>query len=316
MTKSVSIRCRQHDYTFKQSPSNHITHRQGCPICGKIKNAESRAHDFQDFLNRAQKLHGDHYSYEKTRLIPYTRGHSTKVVVTCRIHKKDIWMYAQAHLHGKGGCWDCHKTRLREQRSFTNEQFIQQCHSRFGFTSFDYSLITYINNSIHVQIICLKKDSNGITHGSYWIRPSYHLRSENGGCRQCTQIGYSKSQIEYLEFMSSYLGTPIQHALNGGEFRIPQTLYRADGFTYPNKIFEFHGDFYHGNPNRYDPNDVNPVCKQTFGDLYLKTLRKEKALKELGYDLHVMWESTWNEAKNIVQQIQKNFRKYRATLTK
>lgn len=315
MTIPLSIYCRQHEYTFKQSPSNHITHKQGCPICGKIKRAESRAHDFQDFLDRAQQLHGDHYSYDKTRLIPYTRGHSTKIVVTCRIHERDIWMYAQAHLHGKGGCWDCHKTRLREQRAFTNEQFIERCHSTFGRTNFDYSLVKYINNSVHVEVICLKKDSKGILHGRYWVCPSYHLQSDNGGCRKCTQIGYSKAQIEYLEFMSSYLGTPIQHALNGGEFRISKTSYRVDGFVYPDKIFEFHGDFYHGNPDRYDPNDFNPVCKQTFGDLYIKTLRKEKELRELGYDLHIIWESTWNGAKHLITQIQRNFRKYRANLT-
>ncbi len=97
---------------------------------------------------------------------------------------------------------------------------------------------------------------------------------------------------------------------NGGEYKIPNTNFKADGYCKKtNTIFEFHGDFWHGNPNKYNPNEINKVTKCTFGELYKKTLVKEKKIKKLGYNIVKMWESDWIKLIKVVRILQKKFRK-------
>jgi len=69
-----------------------------------------------------------------------------------------------------------------------------------------------------------------------------------------------------------------------------------------------HGDFWHGNPKIYLEKDKNDVCNKTMGYLYKKTLEREQKIKELGYNLEVMWESDWNQINKNISILQKKFR--------
>ena len=101
----------------------------------------------------------------------------------------------------------------------------------------------------------------------------------------------------------------IQHAINGIEYTILKTNYKADGYCKEtNTIYEFHGDFWHGNPKKYRSDDINKITKCTFGILYEKTMQKEKTIKELGYNLVVMWESDWNKINKSIRCLQRKFR--------
>jgi hypothetical protein len=122
---------------------------------------------------------------------------------------------------------------------------------------------------------------------------------------------YSTGQIEWLNYLS--IETPdIRHILNdtNGEFSIPNTKYHADGFSKIKFIiYEYLGDFWHGNPKTYNEDDINRVTKTTFGELYQKTLKKQMDCEELGYVYIYIWESEWIRAKLAVIQLQRNFRK-------
>ena len=65
--------------------------------------------------------------------------------------------------------------------------------------------------------------------GDFLQRPGNHIRSGQG-CPKCSNIGYSKPQIKWLNFISKYYNINIRHAENDGEYLIPETKYRADGF--------------------------------------------------------------------------------------
>lgn len=107
------------------------------------------------------------------------------------------------------------------------------------------------------------------------------------------------------------LSKSIQHAENGGEYCIPETKYRADGYCKEtNTIYEFHGDYWHGNPKLFDKDKMNMVSKKTFGELYQRTLEKEEIIKKLGYNLVVMWERDWINLNRSVRKLQRLFRKY------
>ena len=82
-----------------------------------------------------------------------------------------------------------------------------------------------------------------------------------------------------------------------------------DGFSEKaNIIIEFHGDMWHGNPKIYNKGDINPVSKKTYGELYNKTIERENNLKDLGFNLIVIWESEWKRGINAIKTLQKSFR--------
>jgi len=119
-------------------------------------------------------------------------------------------------------------------------------------------------------------------------------------------------QINWLNLLQKLNNINIMHMENGGEYKIPDTNFKADGYCQEtNTIYEFNGDFWHGNPKRYDLNEINNVTKCTFGELYQKTLNKEKIIKEMGFNLIVIWESDWIKIIKCLKILQKKFRNYK-----
>lgn len=57
-----------------------------------------------------------------------------------------------------------------------------------------------------------------------------------------------------------------------------------------NTIYEFDGDFIHGNPKYYNPEDTNGLTGKTFGELYEATLKKRETILKAGYNLVHIWE--------------------------
>lgn len=133
-----------------------------------------------------------------------------------------------------------------------------------------------------------------VNHTHRWQTQVCHRTSKNqNGCPHCTiSRGYSKLQIAWLDKIMLEENIKIQYALTPeGEFKIPK-IGSVDGYCHETfTVYEFHGDFWHGNPLRYDPNDINPVCKTPFKELYRKTIKREDKIRMLGYRLIVQWET-------------------------
>jgi len=70
----------------------------------------------------------------------------------------------------------------------------------------------------------------------------------------------------------------------------------VDGYDpITNTIYEFDGDFWHGNPEVYDLNAINPKNKKTFGELYNVTMEKKSILKNAGYNIISVWEKDFDK---------------------
>ena len=114
---------------------------------------------------------------------------------------------------------------------------------------------------------------------------------------------YSQKSIDWLKSIEKNQKITIQNAERGGELRIPigESYIQADGWCeQTNTIFEFHGDYWHGNPEIYNPEEMNTKAKKTFGELYQKTIDREELIRGLGFNLVVMWESDYNLMQSIV----------------
>jgi hypothetical protein len=130
----------------------------------------------------------------------------------------------------------------------------------------------------------------------------------------------SNSCIEWLNYLSNILCIEIQHEDNKGEFKLrnPNNGYfwPVDGYhncslhncsgnlenpcRYNNNIWEFQGDYFHGNPLKYNKDD-------TFHGIYYltkhkKDLDKKHFYEEKGYTVNIKWESEWIEDKKIMKK--------------
>lgn len=137
-------------------------------------------------------------------------------------------------------------------------------------------------------------------------------RTKKENCCRICNIGnnYSKISMQWLKYLE--VNHTIQHAENGGEFCIHETKYKADGYCLEtNTIFEFHGASWHGSPKLFKMEDINPITKTTYGELYEKTLMKQQKIRELGYNYVEIWDNEWKDGIKALKKIQRKWKKYK-----
>jgi hypothetical protein len=288
---NIIIICKEHG-EFQQIPSNHLNGND-CPKCAINK----RTSTTEEFIEKAKEIHGDKYNYQKVHYI----NHKTNIIIICKEHG-EFQQTPNSHLNGSG-CLECGIIRRANIKTSTTEKFIEKAKNIHG-DNYDYQKVDYINSKTNVTIICIK-------HSEFQQRPSSHLRG--AGCPKCSYHRYySNKQLKILNLLSSYYNINIQHAENEGEYTISNSKYKADGYCKEtNTIYEYHGNYWHGNPKIYNEYDINEVTGKTYGELYNNTIKKEKFIKEQGYNLVVIWERDFDNLINIVKNIQKKWRNYK-----
>ena len=293
--EDVIITCKIHgDYI--QKPVNHF--RSGCSECGKIKNSEYFRSTTEEFIEKSIKIHGDKYDYSQVEY----KTNMDKINIVCKMHG----VFSQTpcgHLGGKG-CKECGRKRTGLAKRDTLQTFIQKAKSIYG-DKYDYSKVDYINSNTDIIIICKE-------HGEFKKRPNNHISSLKQGCQKCQVVKqYSKMSIDWLKFCEKYYNIIIQHAENTGEYIIPNSRYKADGYCKEtNTIFEFHGSKWHGDPILYNKKS-KIFFGIDYGTLYENTIKKENFIKENGYNLIVMWESKWKKINKCIKILQKQYRRFK-----
>ena len=90
---------------------------------------------------------------------------------------------------------------------------------------------------------------------------------------------YSKSSIQYLEWVSRCEGVKIQYPLNEGEVKLPATRYKLDGYCHEtNTVYEFHGCVFHRCPRCFleeREETKHPLTRQSMSELYALTMKKK-----------------------------------------
>ena len=275
----VIITCRKCNCDFEQKPNSHLN-GTGCRLCA-IGDMSS---DTEKFIEKARLLHGDKYDYRK---VEYINSHS-HVTIICKYQDHGEFIESPGnHIYSKKICPKCRQLLL-------SAKFIRKAKKIHG-DKYNYEKVQYLNERTSIVITC-------IDHGDYIQKPKNHLLGK--GCSKC-HCNYSKGQIQWLDFVASFHSIRIQHAANDAEFLIPETRYRADGYcAETNTIYEYHGDYWHGNPKKFNKDEINKSSKKTFGELYEQTLKRENEIRTLGYNVVVMWESDWLRLNRCVRKLQ------------
>lgn len=264
----VIIICNKHG-KFEQRAQAHLMGSR-CKSCYD----ESRNLTLDEFLEKANKVHN--YKYEYKGYISLKK----KMTIICKKHG-EFKQVPGRHLSGNG-CRKCYT----ESNRLTQYDFLQKSIEVHGYL-YDYSKSEYINHSTKVCIICKK-------HGEFYQSPNNHICHKKG-CPKCS-INISKMEIDWLDSIGNDSIIRQYSILSESGKR-----YKVDGYDPSTKtIYEFYGDFWHGNINIYNKEDYNKVSNTKFIDLYNKTMEREDSLRKMGYNVISIWENDYkNNDKNI-----------------
>jgi len=262
----ILIICNIHG-KFYQLPYHHLR-GIGCPKCGKSKKLT-----IEEFILISNKKHNNKYNYSKSI---YVNNH-TKLIISCPKHG-DFLQKPNDHMNGHG-CDIC-----GGKIKITSKEFIIKANLIHN-NKFDYSNIEYTNTTTKTNIKCVK-------HGEFYQLPSSHLQGV--GCPKCNYeklalIKVSKAESDFLDYIKIDINNRSKFIEN----------YIVDGYDpFTNTIYEFLGDYWHGNPKKFKPNKINKSVNKTYKELYDYTFHRFKNIKTIGYNINYIWESDWNTFKD------------------
>jgi hypothetical protein len=232
----------------------------------------------EDFITRATEIHNNKYDYTN---INYVRQTET-IIITCPAHG-EFEQRPSNHIYGKG-CYKCGRevAGKKNSDSYTKdtEFFIKKAIAVHG-NRYDYSLVDYTDMKTSVTIVCA-------SHGSFLQNPHTHTIIKSG-CPKCASAGRSRLQDEWLDKLEKEVGEITR---NSRIYFSDGSWLRPDGFK-DNTFYEFWGDWAHGNPKFYPPNEYNALFKKTYGQLYEETLTKRDKILKNGFKLIEIWEHEW-----------------------
>lgn len=240
----------------------------------------------EEFISDAILVHGSLYSYDKVCYI----NAFTKVQIECKIHGA-YYQTPHDHLRNRG-CPHCGNIKrgiaTGKSKKLSQSEFIEKAIAVHSST-YDYSKVSYRGmTGGKVTIICKK-------HGEFDQTPSSHLFGS--GCPKCGLGNNSKIEKEWLDF-HGILPEYRQYMLP----ILETNRIFVDGFCpKSNTVYEFYGDFWHGNPQLFNPSDTNACNNKTFGWLYEKTISREAIIKSAGYNMITIWEYDYKKTKGHVK---------------
>ena len=245
---------------------------------------------YERVIKEGPEIHGDKYDY--IRLNPHGKYTSVTILELICKNCKEIYRPNINNFMIQGNDCRCYSNKVL----WTYGRIIKEGPEIHG-DKYDYIRLDphreYTAYTI-LDLIC-KKCRN------IYMPTIDTFMNAKCNCRCYTNSGVSKISLEWLSYRSVIDNTFIQHAGNGKEYTIPGTRYRADGFSSPITIYEFYGDFYHGNPDRYTRDHLNKQLNVTMGELHDKTMARESLLISMGYKLITIWEKEWREIRNGIQ---------------
>lgn len=266
-TKKVKVLCKEHGI-FEITPNSHLN-GSGCYFCGRKKINDGKRLSNEEFIEKSNSIHGYKYTYEKTKYLRYL----DRVIITCKKHG-DFTQQVRKHLLGQG-CKKCVSESMYID-------FVSMCKEKFE--GYSYDKLVYEGMYKEVIITCN-------IHGDFTSKPInfYH---KGQVCKKCINRTNSKPEAEWLDTQG------VDESSRNVYINLNGKNYCVDGIDFENKIiYEFYGDFFHGNPDIFNGEEVNPLLKETYGSLYNKTLTKENDIKLSGFNLIKIWENDFKKTK-------------------
>lgn len=124
--EKLEIKCHTHG-TWKGNPRDHLN-GNGCPSCWKDNRSNIRTKTTEQFIEEANKVHNNRYSYPNTIYIKS----DYKLQIKCILHG-DFEQIANSHLQGQG-CPECKRETLKNNlgTGWSRTSFKERCGDRLA----------------------------------------------------------------------------------------------------------------------------------------------------------------------------------------
>ena len=177
--ENVKFKCQKHGNLERQA-GNLINSAFACPKCSK-ENPRKLPSSLEEFVEAAEKVHGDLYDYPNQEFIAVSR----KLRIVCKLHGE----YQQTgvlHISG-AGCKRCNlaKGTLR----YTTETFIEKAREVHAGRGYDYSKTEYKSGHQPIIVICP-------VHGEYQPEAAEHLSGSE--CNDCKNFGTRLTTKDFI----------------------------------------------------------------------------------------------------------------------
>ena len=288
-TSPITVTCPIHG-DFVTIPNSHLSARVGCLKCNGYERWTNETVD--------ERLQGRNI----IRLNDFTKHSKGSLPWKCS-SCGNVWHAPTVCLMrgsrgGKfksTGCPVCATNHNSEKRRLSGDEIDERIIEReLNVVRLEDSP----NMNTKIKWKCVRCDNE-------WTATPSKVINQGTGCPRCNSRNYSKMAIRWLNTIASKENITIRHYLNDGEFIIPSTKYRVDGYCKEtNTVYEFYGDFYHGNPQVFSGDYLcHPYNKdKTAQELYDTTMKREQIIRSLGYRVVTMWESDYIKTLKRNQQ--------------
>lgn len=224
----------------------------------------------QHFLDKANVVHGTRYDYADMKYV----NDKSDIIIKCNTHGAFI-QTPNNHLRGQG-CRLCGEKLAAEKIRKSAETYFEEV-TKIHNNRYDYSKSNYTYARDKITIICPK-------HGEFLQTASAHLNGRSG-CPKCGNW-ISKMETDWLDSLS------VPDKYRQKILFIDNKKIRVDAYDPDiNTVYEFWGDYWHGNPMKYQADGINAKNKKTFGELFEETQLKRKIIIDAGYILIEKWET-------------------------
>jgi hypothetical protein len=234
--------------------------------------SEAKRMKQSEFLNRATAVHGSRYDYSKSL---YVNAH-TKIKIGCSEHG----IFEQRphdHVKGKNGCPVCGAINRRKNHSKQAFDKFLILAKKIHQNKYQYIVESYTGITDLMEIVCP-------IHGVF--KQSADIHKRGNGCQRCGSGPISNMSQQWLDSLNI---VDREYWITINEKR-----YKVDGYDInSNTIYEFLGDYWHGNPKVHHPEKINSHNKHTFKELYEGTIVRLEIFKKAGYNLVFIWENDY-----------------------
>lgn len=239
--------------------------------------SEAKRMKQSEFIKKAVDVHNNKYDYTN---VVYINAH-TKISIGCPEHGT-FTQRPHDHINGKNGCPTCGMINRRKNHSKQAYENFLEVSNKIHNGKYQYVSESYTGITDMMEIICP-------IHGLFKQSADVHKRGN--GCQRCGSGPISKISQHWLD----------SHNISTREYwiYINNKRYKVDGYdNVTNTIYEFLGDYWHGNPVVHHPEKINSHNKYTFKELYEGTIERLETFKSAGYNLVYTWENDYLKTFN------------------
>lgn len=215
----IEILCTIHNSYFWIKPNNHLSKKQGCPICSSEKVSINNRKSLEQFRLESKNIYNDKYILESPHKY---KNNNTILDFKCIVHNSYFKQTPKNHLKHIG-CINCRK-EICSKRMKSTETFRLEAESIHWY-DYKNSIYTGCHNKLEIECPI---------HGIFKQTPAKHIYDKQG-CPKCNK-SFSKGEHRIEEILNKL---NINHIR---EHRIDDSLLKFDFYLpYHNMCIEYDG---------------------------------------------------------------------------